>query len=59
MQIIHVMKDGTVRDSVDGLVIPNGSFYQVLRGIAEKRRTNEARKDPDQRAKKADHIQGT
>jgi hypothetical protein len=30
------MKDGTIRESVDGIVIPNKEFYQVLRGIAEK-----------------------
>lgn len=38
MQIIHIMADGTVRDSVEGIVIPNGEFYQVLRGIVEKRK---------------------
>lgn len=37
MKIIHIMKDGTVRDSIEGIVIPNGEFYQVLRGILEKR----------------------
>lgn len=37
MEIIHIMKDGTTRDSLDGIVIPNGEFYQVLRGIIEKR----------------------
>lgn len=37
MRIIHIMKDGTVRDSVEGIVIPAGEFYQVLRGILEKR----------------------
>jgi hypothetical protein len=36
MQIIHIMADGTVRDSVDGLVIPKGDFYKVLQGILEK-----------------------
>lgn len=36
MKIIHIMKDGTVRDSVEGIVIPNGEFYQVLQVIAEK-----------------------
>ena len=59
MRIIHVMKDGTVRDSVDGMVIPNGEFYQVLRGVIEKRRNHEARKDPHKGAKKADRIKGT
>ena len=37
MRIIHIMKDGTVRDSVEGIVIPNGEFYRVLNGIIEKR----------------------
>ena len=37
MRIIHIMKDGTVRDSIEGMVIPNGEFYQVLRGILEKK----------------------
>lgn len=37
MRIIHIMKDGTVRDSVSGIVIPNGEFYQVLRGIIERK----------------------
>lgn len=37
MKIIHVMNDGSVRESVAGIVIPNGEFYQVLRGIIEKR----------------------
>lgn len=36
MNIIHIMKDGTVRDSVEGIVIPNGEFYRVLEGILEK-----------------------
>jgi len=37
MKIIHIMKDGTVRDSIGGK-IPNGEFYQVLIGILEKRK---------------------
>lgn len=46
MKIIHIMTDGTVRDSVEGLVIPKGAFYEVLRGINEKRKArNEARKE--------------
>ena len=40
MKIIHIMKDGTTRDSLEGFVIPNGDFYHVLRGILEKRRAN-------------------
>jgi hypothetical protein len=37
MRIIHIMKDGTVKESIAGTVIPNGEFYRVLRGIMEKR----------------------
>jgi hypothetical protein len=37
MKIIHIMKDGTVRDSIEGIVIPNKEFYQVLQSITEKR----------------------
>ena len=36
MLIIHVMADGSVRDSVEGLVIQKEQFYQVLQGIIEK-----------------------
>ena len=47
MNIIHIMKDGTVRDSIEGIVIPNGEFYHVLNGILEKRKQvrNEERKE--------------
>ena len=38
MRIIHIMKDGTIRDSIEGIVIPPGEFYQVLNGILEKRK---------------------
>lgn len=38
MRIIHVMADGTTRDSVAGLVIQNEQFYEVLNGIIEKQR---------------------
>ena len=36
MKIIHVMANGTVRDSVAGVVIKSEQFYQVLQGILEK-----------------------
>lgn len=45
MKIIHIMKDGTVRDSVEGVVIPKGEFYRVLQGILEKRGKHETRKE--------------
>lgn len=38
MKIIHVMKDGTTRDSVEGVIIGSDQFYQVLQGIMEKRK---------------------
>lgn len=36
MRIIHIMADGTTRDSVEGVVIQSDQFYQVLQGILEK-----------------------
>ena len=38
MQIIHVMADGTIRDSIAGVVIKSEQFYQVLNGIIEKQK---------------------
>ena len=44
MKIIHIMADGTKRDSIEGIVIRNKEFYQVLSGILEKKEAgNEAR----------------
>ena len=37
MNIIHVMKDGTIRKSIEGVVIQSEEFYRVLNGIMEKR----------------------
>lgn len=37
MRIIHVMADGTTKESIEGMVIQNEQFYQVLRSIIEKR----------------------
>lgn len=42
MQIIHVMKDGTTRESVEGVVITSDQFYQVLHGIMESRKKVDA-----------------
>ena len=36
--ITHIMADGTTRDSIEGVVIKNDQFYQVLQGILEKRK---------------------
>ena len=38
MRIIHVMKDGTTRDSVAGVVIQSEEFYRVFQGIIEKQK---------------------
>ena len=38
MQIIHVMADGTIRDSVEGVVIQSEQFYQVMQNILEKQK---------------------
>lgn len=36
MNIIHIMADGSKRDSVEGVVIQSEQFYRVLQGILEK-----------------------
>ena len=38
MNIIHVMSDGSTRDSVAGVVIKSEEFYRVLKGIVEKQK---------------------
>ena len=38
MQIIHIMADGSQRDSIEGVVIQSEQFYEVLRGILEGRK---------------------
>lgn len=42
MKIIHVMADGSVRESVEGVKIPNKEFYIIFN---ELRRKNEKRKN--------------
>ena len=37
MRIIHIMADGSVKESIEGVVIQNDQFYQVANGILEKR----------------------
>ena len=36
MKIIHIMADGTERESIEGVVITNDQFYQVANDILEK-----------------------
>lgn len=38
MKIIHIMKDGTVKESIEGTVIRSKEFYEVLSAIISKRR---------------------
>lgn len=38
--IVHIMQDGTVKDSVQGVVIQSKEFYQVLNAIQQKKRGN-------------------
>lgn len=43
MKITHVMKDGSRRESVQGVTIQSDEFYRVLAGIMEKGKvSNEA-----------------
>ena len=39
MNIIHIMADGTSRNSVEGVVIQNEQFYAILEAILEKKVT--------------------
>ena len=41
MQIIHVMKDGTTRDSIEGVVIQSEDFYRVIQRLREKNNDKE------------------
>ena len=38
MRIIHIMADGRVRDSIEGVVVRNEDFYQVLNGIIARKK---------------------
>lgn len=38
MKIIHIMRDGSTRESIEGLVIQNKEFYQVLNGILARKK---------------------
>jgi hypothetical protein len=44
MKVTHVMADGSIRESVAGLVITADRFYDVLRTIAQKQTHNEQQK---------------
>lgn len=38
MKIIHIMADGSTRESIEGMMIQNKDFYQVLNGILAKKK---------------------
>lgn len=38
MAVIHIMQDGSVRESIEGMVIHNEEFYRVVNGILESRK---------------------
>ena len=44
IQITHIMADGTVRESIEGVVIQNEQFYQVIQGIIEKQKSRKTQK---------------
>lgn len=37
MKIVHIMADGSKRESIKGAVIQNEEFYRVVNGILDKR----------------------
>lgn len=45
MNIIHVMKDGTIRESVEGIVIRRKEFYEIINNIRLRRKRNEKQKN--------------
>ena len=38
MNAIHIMKDGTVRKSVEGVLIQSKAFYEDLNSIQKKQK---------------------
>lgn len=38
MKIIHIMADGSTRESIEGVVVRNEDFYQVLNGILARKK---------------------
>lgn len=51
MKIVHVMSDGTVRDSIEGLVVPAGHpVYRVIAGIEKSRAERKKSEDKEKGA---------
>lgn len=38
MNIIHIMQDGSTRESIEGLVIQNKDFYTILDAMTDKKK---------------------
>lgn len=46
MRVVHVMSDGTIRDSIEGLVIPKEHpVYKVLKSIRIRKSQEERQRD--------------
>jgi hypothetical protein len=41
VKITHVMKDGSKRESINGVVIQSEEFYRVLASILDKKKVGE------------------
>lgn len=37
MNVVHILKDGTVTETVKGHVIQNPDFYEILKAIQNKK----------------------
>lgn len=42
MKAIHVMADGTIRQSVKGVTVTNEQFYKTLATIVERKQKGDA-----------------
>lgn len=45
MSIKHIMADGSVRESVEGMKIPNKEFYIILNQIRSKKNEKKDRRN--------------
>lgn len=39
MRVIHIMADGTVKESIEGTVIQSEQFYRLINDIQKKKRS--------------------
>lgn len=48
MRIVHIMKDGSVRDSIEGMVVPletNEAVYDIIKGMNKRGIHNEKKEN--------------